>query len=197
MSSERLITQILPPKVQNIYVRLLVDGNLAGNVFATRWQHRNLSVLWITQLCVDGRYRNRGVAKRMLGHLKGEEEMVGILSSHPFALMAVLRVWGRGVEDVDRDLEMMKGTVKEVMEGCPVGYVKEARLRGSLFGEGGGGAVACADTQFWADHEEPLEALRRVEEKVWPFGELPDGCEFVALVDAKVGSPGAERIEDI
>ncbi|KAF7887484.1 hypothetical protein EAF00_009778 [Botryotinia globosa] len=72
------------------------------------------------------------------------------------------------------------------MEGCPLGYVREARLRGSLFGERGGGAVACADTQFGVDYEEPLEALRRVEEKglVWPFGELPDGCEFVALVDA-------------
>lgn len=79
----------------------------------------------------------------MLGHLKGEEEMVGILSSHPFALMAVLRVWGRGVEDVSRDLEMMKGTVKEVMRGCPVGHVREARLRGSLFEEGGGGGGSC------------------------------------------------------
>ncbi|KAF7947112.1 uncharacterized protein EAE97_004361 [Botrytis byssoidea] len=189
MSSERLITQILPPKAQNTYFRVLIDGNLAGNVFAVRWQHKDLSILWITQLCVDGKCRNRGVAKRMLGHLKGEEEMVGIFSSHPFALMAVLRVWGRGVEDVDRDLEMMKGTVKGVMEGCPVGYVKEAKLRGSLFGEGGGRAVACADTQFWVDHEEPLEALRRVEEKglVWPCGELPDGCEFVALVDANYG----------
>ncbi|TGO51163.1 hypothetical protein BCON_0167g00160 [Botryotinia convoluta] len=124
----------------------------------------------------------------MLRHLKGEEEMVGILSSHPFALMAVLRVWGRGVEDISRDLEMMKGSVKEVMEGCPVGYVKEARLRGSLFGERDGGAVACADAQFWVDHEKPLEALRINGERgiVWPFGELPDGCEFLVLVDAKL-----------
>ncbi|KAF7933960.1 uncharacterized protein EAE98_003669 [Botrytis deweyae] len=152
MSSQRLITQILPLEAQNIYVRLLIDAKLVGNVFATRWQHKNLSILWITQLCVDSKDRNQGMAKRMLRHLGGEERMVGILSSHPFALMAVLRVWGRGVEDIRRYLETMKGSVKEVMEGCPVGYVREARLRSSLFGEGDGGAVACADTQFWVDH---------------------------------------------
>jgi hypothetical protein len=36
------------------------------------------------------------------------------------------------------------------------------------------GGISCADTQFWVDHGEPLEALQLIKEKgaIWPFGNL-------------------------
>ena len=42
--------------------------------------------------------------------------------------------------------------------------------------------------QVWVDHEEPLQALRIVNERgvIWTFGDLSDGYEFVVWVDAKV-----------
>jgi hypothetical protein len=47
-----------------------------------------------------------------------------------------------------------------------------------------GGAVSCANTQFWVDHEKPLDALKMIKKKgiVWPFGELLEGNEFLVLV---------------
>lgn len=70
-----------------------------------------------------------------------------------------------------------------IMAASPVSYVRNAALKGSLFGKGDD-AVCCADTGFWVDHAEPLEALAAVRERgvEWPFGELPDGCEFLVLV---------------
>lgn len=142
-------------------------------------------MVWITQLCVSSEYRNQGIAKKLLEALRQKERAFGILSSHPFAILAVLRVFGGGPEDVD--LEMTKRYARAVMDSCPVGYVKEGKLRGTLFsGDSKDGIVSCADTQFWVDHEEPLQALKSVKEKglVWPFGELPDVHEYLVLVKA-------------
>jgi hypothetical protein len=71
------------------------------------------------------------------------------------------------------------------MAASPVSYVKGAEPRGSLFGDEGQG-VCYANTQFWVDHGEPLVALADVKRRgiEWPFGELPEGCEFLVLVKA-------------
>jgi hypothetical protein len=37
MSSKKLMDQILPLGADNIYIRMLIDNELVGNVFATRW----------------------------------------------------------------------------------------------------------------------------------------------------------------
>lgn len=190
MSSKKLREQVLPPGADNVYIRVNIDGELAGNVFGTRWIYDGRPMLWITQLVVSSAHRNQGLAKKLLEELREKERGFGILSSHPFAILAVLRVFGRGPEDVN--LEMTKMHAKSLMMSCPVEYVQTAKLRGSLFSQDGkedvGGAISCADTEFWVDHEEPLEALKIVREKgiVWPFGNLPDGHEFLILVKAKV-----------
>lgn len=188
MSPKKLKEQILPEHehANNVYIRLTIDGNLAGNVFGTRWMYQGRLMLWVTQLCVSISYRNQGVAKKLLETLREDERGFGILSSHPFAILAVLRVFGRGPEDVD--LTMTKVHGRAIMDSCPVGYVKAAKLHGSLWDEDiEDGTVSCADTGFFVDHEEPLDALRKVKEKgvMWSLGELPDGHEFLVLVKAK------------
>jgi len=107
----------------------------------------------------------------------------------PFAISAVLRVFGRRLEKVN--LEMTKEQAHAVMESCLARYVREAKLRGSLFEDDVNtwvdGIVSCADTQFRVDHGEPLEALELVKENgiSWPFGELPNGHEFLVLVKSE------------
>lgn len=199
MSPQKLKEQILPskPGTKNIYIRMKIDDKLVGNVFATKWIDRDRPapswidgerpVYWITQLCVSSAYRNQGIAKKLLETLRdGNRDIcgVGILSSHPFAIAAVLRVFGNGMENVD--MEMMRVHARKVMSTCPVPYVREAKLHGSLFEEDvTDGSVSCADTGFWVDHREPLEALSIVHRKgmVWPLGYLPEGHEFLVLVD--------------
>jgi len=107
----------------------------------------------------------------------------GILSSHPATISAALRAFGHGIEKVD--LSGIKELVPGIMKSSPVPYVKMARPTGSLFDQGDQtGAVCCADTAFWVDHAEPLAALNAIKEDgiKWPFGDLPDGCEFLVFV---------------
>ena len=119
----------------------------------------------------------------------------GILSSHPAAILAALRAFGRGIEEVD--LSMTRSHARAIMDCSPVAYVKEAVLKGRLFEKDADeNVVCCADTKFWVDHTEPLEALQAVKERgvSWPFGDLPDGHEFLVLVKGGQVNAEGERI---
>lgn len=82
------------------------------------------------------------------------------------------------------------------MAASPVGYVKGAKLRGSLYqppGDDTSGLVSGADTDFFVDHQEPLDALAwlREEGDGWPLGDLPEGHEFLLLFKAGPQRPTA------
>lgn len=90
---------------------------------------------------------------------------------------------------------MTKDHASAIMASSPVDYVRKARLHGSLFEENNAdGAISSADTDFWVDHQEPLAALKSVRDKgvVWPFGELPDGHEYLILVKGKASGSRRE-----
>ncbi|RMZ69554.1 amp-binding enzyme [Pyrenophora seminiperda CCB06] len=186
MSVDRLREQSLAPNTNSVLVRGMASEKLAGYAFATRWMYEGRQICWVTQLCVDHEYRGKKLATQLLLLLReGEQDgSFGILSSHPGAILAALRAWGRGIEKVD--MNMVKEHSAGVMTSSPVKYVREAKLKGSVFGvvnDSDDGTVCCADTQFWVDHTEPLAAVAEVKKRgIWPFGELPDGCEFLVLV---------------
>ena len=85
---------------------------------------------------------------------------------------------------------MTREHARSIMSCCPVGYIREAKCKGSLFEDGqtNSGVVSCANTGFYVDHTEPLEALEIIKREgiSWPLGTLPDGCEFLIFV--KIGS---------
>ncbi len=76
---------------------------------------------------------------------------------------------------------------RRIMSSSPIGYIKNATPRGSLFEPNvTDGTISCVDTGFFVDHEEPLEALRRVREDTdWPLGELLEGHEFLLILEAR------------
>ena len=84
-------------------------------------------------------------------------------------------------------LDVIGKYAQEIMEASPIGYVKDAKLRGSVFSPGDSiGLVSCADTGFFVDHTEPLEALAWAQEWIeWPLGELFDGHEFLLILEAR------------
>ena len=185
MSPTNLVRQILPLNGENKYVRVTRDGELVGNVFGTRWIFRGKMIMWVTQLCVKSGYRCQGIAKTMLEALREHHCVaIGVLSSHAHAILAVAHVYGSSPADID--LGMTRDYGREIMDSCPVPYVRNATIHGKLFGEVGDGSVSCADTHFWVDHEEPLKAVDAVRRKgtAWPFGELPDGHEFLIVIHA-------------
>jgi len=158
----------------SIYIRALLECDLVGNVFATRWEHEGRPTCWVTQLCISSAHRNRGIAKLLLSKLQEPGCSYGILSSHPFAICAFLRVFGHGIEDFD----LTEKRDCAVMQTCPVEYVAKAKLCEEHR------RVCCTDTEFWVDHEEPKAALATLREKgaEWQLGELPEGHEYLALV---------------
>jgi hypothetical protein len=84
-------------------------------------------------------------------------------------------------------LDVIAKYAGEIMEASPIGYVKDAKLRGSVFSPGDtSGLVSCVDSGFFVDHTEPLEALAWVQEEMdWPLGELLDGHEFLVIFEAR------------
>ncbi|KAF2495638.1 hypothetical protein BU16DRAFT_572867 [Lophium mytilinum] len=188
MSAAKLRAECLPTGARTTYVRAKIGDELIGNVLACRWQYQGRSICWITQLVVSSTYRKRGVATRMLTELQeGEPKRAfGILSSHPAAILATLRAFGRGIEDVD--LSMTQEHANAIMKISPVRYVHTATLRGSLFGNNkADGVISSANTNFWVDHQEPVEALEEVRKRgvIWPFGDLLEGHEYLVILEGQ------------
>jgi hypothetical protein len=84
------------------------------------------------------------------------------------------------------NLSFIKTHAASILETTPVEYMKTAQLRGRLFEETltKDTVVASANTEFYVDHKEPLEALRiyQADHGEWPLGELLEGHEFWMFV---------------
>ncbi|WEW59404.1 hypothetical protein PRK78_004876 [Emydomyces testavorans] len=186
LSGRRLRAQYLPDPSASYYVRVTIDGNLAGNAFACRWKHGGKSVCWITQLVVDRDYRERGLAGGLLRSLRVDaDDMYGIMSSHPAACLAAATSFGTNIEKVP--LDFVKENAEAIMRVSPIPYIREAKLCGSLFKpEDSTGLVCGVNTGFFVDHEEPLDALKMVRETWdWPLGDLLDGHEYLLVLPGK------------
>lgn len=65
-SPARLRADCLPSSpARNFLVQAKDKHRLIGHVIATRWTFENLSICWITQLCVNMRYRRQGLATKV------------------------------------------------------------------------------------------------------------------------------------
>ncbi|KAK0726473.1 hypothetical protein B0T21DRAFT_371651 [Apiosordaria backusii] len=189
MSALRLRRDYLPDGACSSYVSIHVDNTLAGNAFACRWTYEGRQVCWVTQLVVHRDFRERRLATRLLEKLrKRDDEIFGIMSSHPAALIAISKACA-DFSFPHVPLGFMKTCASEVMAGSPIAYVKDAKPCGSLFQPDGtvsdANLVSGVDTNFFVDHEEPLSALRWLQsEELWALGDLPDGIEFLLVFEA-------------
>ncbi len=84
---------------------------------------------------------------------------------------------------------------QEIMEASPIDYIKNAKLRGSVFNPGdNSGLVSCVDSGFLVDHTELLEALAWVRKEMqWPLGQLFDGHEFLLILEDRRRSRSRTR----
>jgi GNAT superfamily N-acetyltransferase len=123
ISPKKLKADILPSLpfgAQHTLIRALLPNTTSpiAHVFATSYLHQKRPVLWLTQLVVHSSHRNQGIAKALLTKLKEAYEhegpVVGALSSNPFTIAAVLRVFGQGIEEADEVLATTRRHAKEV-----------------------------------------------------------------------------------
>jgi hypothetical protein len=204
LSKKRLQAQYLPGNALCYYVRVTVEGRLAGNAFACRWSYQDKTVCWITQLVVHSDFRERGLAVGLLNQLRQDDDAIyGLMSSHPAACLAAAKAFGSKLNatlpcsDYDTDISIggintvsvgfIRDNAEAIMKLSPISYVKDAELRGSLFDpEDKSGLISSVYTKFFVDHTEPLEALSWVREGLdWPLGELLDGYEFLFMITVR------------
>ncbi|KAI7910167.1 hypothetical protein M0657_011491 [Pyricularia oryzae] len=181
LSERRLKEDFLPENADAVYHNVTVDGILAGHVFACRWKVNDKQVCWVTQLVVNRDHRNRGLASTLLRSLRTDkDDLYGIMSSHPAAITAAAKAFGF-------NLSLIKEDGNAIMKASPVVYIKKAVLCGSLVNaDDQSGLVLGVNTSFYVDHTEPLEALKIVKEDGdWPFGELPDGHEYLLILESR------------
>ncbi|KAF1831089.1 hypothetical protein BDW02DRAFT_601122 [Decorospora gaudefroyi] len=206
MGSARLRAQCLPEGGKNVLVTAMTgSGEQVGHCFVSQWMGGEKErVWWITQLVVVDGYRNQRRATRMLHALtlhydvgkKAElKDLVGVLSSHPYAICAVLRVFGRGIEalpsklDWERDgkeythVPLPSAECFSLMTAAPFEYVREAKIQPESM---------TADTKFFIDHTAAEDALERIVHSMnrqirepweWLFGELAPGCEYLCVLE--------------
>jgi hypothetical protein len=135
-----------------------------------------------------------------IGKKTDRKDFVGVLSSHPFTICAILRVFGRGVEAIPSRPDWVQTPTEyahaplqnlrcaPLMAASPVDYVRTAEVHiGSL----------SADTRFFVDHTVPHEALRALsygmnkqvgEPWQWMFGELREGSEYLCVLEYRFDS---------
>lgn len=84
----------------------------------------------------------------------------------------------------------MQACASEIMAGSLIAYVKTAKLCGSLFQPddtvtgNSNSLVSGVDTNFFVNHEEPLDALAWLQNQgLWQLGRLPDGVEYLLIFE--------------
>ncbi|KAI0352901.1 hypothetical protein OH77DRAFT_1408106 [Trametes cingulata] len=184
MSPAKLRQECFSESRNTLIVRCSAQGEHIGHAVVTKWRYKEGSVGWVTQLVVHGHYRRRHIATTMLRQLKGypwidDVTIMGIASSHPAACNSVVNLFNGDMRHVD--LEFITQHAEGIVACAPVTFLKNAPLGSAFHGVPGGSYSA--NTGFFVDHAEPLQILQSyVEEDKWPFGELPNGYEFLVLV---------------
>ncbi|KAI0740145.1 hypothetical protein C8Q76DRAFT_665870 [Earliella scabrosa] len=190
LSPKMLRAQGVADFANGVLAMCYANDILVGHAFARVWQFNNdtESICWVTQLVVSSDYREQGIATMLIRMLPGPGlscSAIGLVSSHPAACLALAN--SANVKMPQLDVAYIKEHARQILESTPIAYLRGARLHGSLF-EGAGttsGVVSSADTGFFVDHTEPMEALRRWRANhsvVWPLGELQEGHEFFIVV---------------
>jgi hypothetical protein len=129
-------------------------------------------------------------SNHQIGESPPTADLVGILSSHPFSIRSVLRIFGRGIQllatSLGRDripMNLQHAPRREaeclrILKSSPVDYVRNARLNPES-------ESISADTHFFIDHSVPRQALQLTEDMMhsrWYFGPLPEGSEYICML---------------
>jgi len=163
-------------------------GLLLGHAFANVWNYPGGNVGWITQLVVSRESRKRYIATMLLQVLKMHDlfinvDCIGLVSSHPAACIALAKLANSHISAIN--LNFIKENTSKILAVTPIPYLKSPILKGGLFQEDPeSGVISSIFTQFFVDHDEPLQVLEEYKNrKEWPLGDLLKEHEFVILVE--------------
>ncbi|KIM91127.1 hypothetical protein PILCRDRAFT_1330 [Piloderma croceum F 1598] len=149
---------------------------------------------WITQLIIDKTVHKRYIITQLLQTLKvhplfQKVMVVGLVLSHPTVCNALAKYANVGIYSID--LDFIHTNAEKVLTASNISYLKSAQPCGTLFQvDCDTGAVSSMFTEFYVDHEEPLEVLDKFKAHgQWCLGELLEGHEYLALFPVAPLSP--------
>jgi len=138
---------------------------IIGHAFYVLFESELGKSIWITQLIVDKEYRNRKIAKTLISIILSHGwEVVGLVSSHPYAIKSLERSTERFV-----DPEINQRYAEDIIRSSNVPYLKDAKIYDNVI-----------DTNFDVDHKEINDILNQLND--WKLGTLPDKFEFIGLI---------------
>ncbi|KAN0111754.1 hypothetical protein V8E52_008134 [Russula decolorans] len=163
MTGKKLKSQCLSVPEKTVLVTCFKHTQLVGHAFTTVWRFNGGVVGWVTQLVVDASFRKRYIATLLLQTLKTHPlfyniTAIGLVSSHPVACGALSKYANVKVNAIDTNF--ISQHAQEIFSVTPIEYLKNIKLRGNLFENCSSDIVSCAYTEFYVDHNEPLEALK-------------------------------------
>jgi hypothetical protein len=128
-----------------------------------------------------------------IGRIEDQTDFVGVASSQPYAICAMLRVFAHGIESLPSKLDwdangsphlpLPISRCADLIEDAPVGYVREGVPSAKAL---------TIDTTFLADHTVSDLALQRIifsmnkqieRPWMWLFGELAPGHEYLCILE--------------
>ncbi len=125
----------------------------------------------VVQLVVEGAYRRRGVASRLLQEIWACADFccMGVVTSNAFTVKALEKATARRVEpQVIKANEMF--IRREILSG--IGFLKAAEWMVST-------TASVIDSGFYTDRSFPSEATMELSKRL---GVLPEGAEWLAIV---------------
>ena len=133
--------------------------------------------MWITQLVIHHDYRGKGYATTLLRFLieSWKPSIVGVASAHPHTIMAV-----QHASTAIFDESFIQNNLLQIIKKCNIPYLTDTAVID--IPESANEPRFQVDTQFYADHSEPLKALHSLPLGAkWPLGPLLEGHEFIVI----------------
>ena len=168
---------------QCLYVEAREEEVLVGHAFARRFrihvpkdlggEEEYGNCLWITQLVIHNEFRKRGYARKLISTLIESSDIAcGIVSSHPGAILALLRA----SSGIVFDLELIQAYAPSIMKASGIDYLENSNISYSKSGS------LMLNANFFVDHTDIHTFIQGMGDN-WQFGtDIQNGQEFVALV---------------
>lgn len=143
-------------------------STLVGHVFSAKFQYREGTVSWITQLVVHSSYRSQGIASALCRRAWDIQAdfACGLVTSHPHAVRALERATQRRC-----DPALIQQHAEGLVEASGIPYLRGCGLPRP-------GESCAINTCFFVDHTEVNQLLGCM--RGWRLGSLLDGEEFFA-----------------
>jgi GNAT superfamily N-acetyltransferase len=140
------------------------------------------NALWITQLVVGSKYRNRGIGTHLISTaLDNKDVCVGLVSSNSYAVRALEKACRRAV-----GIEFAASCGQHILDSSGVAYLEG---RTAVITNG----CCKINTDFYVDHTEVngitaglLAGSHEEQTSAWHLGTINDGEEFLAMVDLRL-----------